>query len=38
MNIGLLAVVGIGGCAVMLVVVVLVVWAVADNAKRKKGE
>jgi putative flippase GtrA len=36
MGFGLFALVGLGGCAVAIGVVVLVVWAVADNAKKKK--
>ncbi len=28
---------GLGGCALIAAVVVLAVWAIADNAKRKKG-
>ncbi len=36
MSFGLVALAGLGGCAVAIVVVVLVVWAVADNAKKKK--
>ncbi len=31
----LLALLGLGGCAVAVVAVALVVWAVAENAKKK---
>ena len=34
MSMSLLVILGVGGCALMLVVVVLVVWAIVDNAKK----
>jgi hypothetical protein len=33
-----LVVAGLGACALVVAVVVLAAWAIADNAKRKKGE
>jgi hypothetical protein len=34
MSLSLVATLGLGGCALMLVVVVLVVWAVVDNSRK----
>jgi hypothetical protein len=34
MNVGLLAIVGVGGCGLILGVVILVVWAILDNGRK----
>jgi hypothetical protein len=36
MNLGLLVIVSLGGCALMIGIVVLVVWAIMDNAHKNK--